>query len=64
MGETLPDKDVPGWTFSYEEVSNGVYRIAGLHRDGRSVSHMGIGLDAPLKECKEDARNLPERRHA
>jgi len=58
----ITDPDLPGWHFSLSEVSNGVWRADGQHTDGRSVSRMGTDETQVLKDCMEDARQLPARR--
>jgi len=67
MGQSYPNfADLPGWTFSIRETSMCVYQVEGQHIDGRSVSRMCSDheLAGLIKEIVEDARNLPERRHA
>ena len=59
---TPPFPELPGWRFSIAETSMSVYRVEGLHADGRSVSRVGHDLPLLIKEVGEDARNLPERR--
>jgi len=56
---------MPGWTFTITEVSIGVYRVNGWHKDGRSVSRAGFepDIDTLLLECKADASALPDRPH-
>ena len=54
--------EIPGWRFTLDETSFGVYRAEGFHADGRSVSHMSHDLPALISETVEDARHLPERR--
>jgi hypothetical protein len=59
---TIPS--VPGWRFTVDEVSMGIYRVAGKHADGRTVERTDHDLGALFEAIAEDARNLPEHRHA
>jgi hypothetical protein len=58
------DPKLPGWTFSVEEVSMGVYRVDGKHDDGRSVSRVGTEAYDLWDEVIEDAKGLPLRRNS
>jgi hypothetical protein len=51
--------EMPGWHFTFTEISFGVYRADGVHDDGRSVSRTSADLPAPIREKAEDARTLP-----
>jgi hypothetical protein len=62
MSDETKDPTLPGWTFTTEEISAGVYKIEGRHVDGRSVARTGYNDEEGLEACKEDARALPERR--
>jgi len=59
---TFPD--MRGWRFSVTETSMSVYRVEGLHADGRSVSRVGHDLPLLIKEIGDDAQNRPEGRKA
>ena len=54
--------DLEGWTFRTREVSPGVWEVEGRHVDRRSVSRVGTDYESVLKDCREDARALPEGR--
>jgi hypothetical protein len=41
--------ELPGWTFTVEEISAGVYRVGGRDLAGRSVSLTGEKPDKLLK---------------
>jgi len=56
--------NLPGWRFSLKEISCGVWQAEGHHTDGRSVSRMGLDDTQLIRECGEDAKNLPEGRNA
>lgn len=61
--EDLGDQGLPGWTFSMDEVSAGVWRVRGWHLDGRSVERTGTEESLLLKECVEDAKRLMGKRY-
>jgi hypothetical protein len=48
------------------ELSNNYWRVECIHLDGRSVSRDGVEFDLPAlqRQVIEDARTLPEKRHA
>jgi hypothetical protein len=50
--------ELPGWTFSVEEVSAGVYEVAGRDGLGHRVTAKGVDPDALLAECRRDAARL------
>lgn len=54
--EVVPD--IPGWSFTIEEVSAGVYRVRGVDEAGRSVEATGIDPDALMEECKLSAARI------
>ena len=56
------DPTLASWHFTMEEISYGRWRVEGRHPDGRSVGR--IGSERALGECADDARSLPEKRHA
>jgi hypothetical protein len=63
VSHTIEDPGAPGWRFTSYEVSHAYWRIDGTHSDGRSVSRMGTDEGTVLKQCIEDAKSLPARRH-
>jgi hypothetical protein len=50
--------DLPGWHFTVEERSAGVYVALARDEAGRSVQCTGDDPDALLDRCREDARSL------
>ena len=54
----VSDDDLPGWKFSVEEVTNGVYRAEGVDRHGRSVGATGPDADALLAKVREYAHDI------
>lgn len=50
--------DVPGWSFTVEEVSAGVYRVRGVDRSGRSVEKTGTEPEEILAELQEAAARM------
>jgi hypothetical protein len=57
-GQPPPFPNLPGWHFSVMETSMSVYRVEGLHADGRTVCHVGHDLPLLIKEIGEDAQTL------
>jgi hypothetical protein len=50
--------ELPGWTFTVEEISAGVYRVGGRDLAGRSVSLTGEDPDKLLQDaCARAAEN-------
>ena len=62
--QTFPD--LPGWTFTVDEVSANVYKIVGRDGSGRSVEATGTDYDALLKEARrwaaEHMHDVPTRK--
>jgi len=56
MNTTFPE--LPGWSFSMDEVSAGVYEVVGSDERGRRVSARGTVLDAVLEECRREALRI------
>ena len=50
--------ELPEWTFRVEEVSAGVYEVAGQDRNGRRVSAVGTDPDSLVAKCKSDAATI------
>jgi hypothetical protein len=50
--------DLPGWSFSVEEVSAGVYEIVGVHETGRRVEAKGTDYDGLLSDCRHRAAQV------
>jgi hypothetical protein len=48
-------KELPGWRFDADETSAGVYKAAGVDRQGRNVEAIGTDPDALNKQCKQSA---------
>lgn len=53
---TFPE--LPGWNFSVDERSAGVYVVAGRHLDGRSLRLVGYDPELLLEQARADADNL------
>jgi hypothetical protein len=52
------EEDPPGWSFSSEEVSAGVYRLRGVDSAGRSVEATGTDYDELLTRLKRQAAEI------
>ncbi len=50
--------DLPNWTFDLDEVSAGVYKVVGSHRQGCSLEVKGIEPDDLLARAINDARRM------
>jgi hypothetical protein len=59
--EELSFPELPGWSFSAQEVSANVFRVIGRDLQGRSVESEGLDLDLLLEECRIAAKRLTER---
>jgi hypothetical protein len=55
---SLEFKDVPGWRFTADEVSAGVYKVIGMDEAKRSVERIGTDPDLLIEECKEYAKRI------
>jgi hypothetical protein len=53
--------ELPGWRFSVEEVSVGVYRARGVDVSGRSVETTRIDEEAAVEWCRRAAVEILER---
>ena len=51
-----------GWHFEVEETSNGVWRVTGTDRLGRSVQSRDTDHDALMRKCRAWAREMTDRR--
>ena len=56
-----PFEDVPGWEFTVDEVSAGVYEVFGVDEAGRSVRVYGQDPDELLRRCHEQAVEMISR---
>lgn len=50
--------DLPGWSFTVEERSVGVYVALGRDESGRSVQRSGTDPDELLDQCRADAHAI------
>jgi hypothetical protein len=55
---SLEFKDVPGWRFTVDEVSAGVYKVNGIDEAKRGVERVGTDPDLLIEECKEYAKMI------
>lgn len=53
MAETYAD--LPGWTFTIDEVSAGAYRVLAVDSAGRSVEAAGSDPEELLEHCRARA---------
>jgi hypothetical protein len=53
--------ELPGWRFTVEEVSNGVYRARGVDSLGRSVETTRDDDTAAIEWCRRAAVEIVER---
>lgn len=53
--------DLPGWQFTVDEVSAGVYQVLGVDESRRSVQLHGEDPEALLHRCHEEAVKLASR---
>lgn len=51
--ETYPE--VPGWEFTVDERSAGVFEVVALREDGRSIALVGVDPDALLAQARAEA---------
>jgi hypothetical protein len=54
----IRDDSLPGWVFTVDEVSAGVFEVVGCDPSGRTVSRKGTDPEELIARCKEDARAL------
>ena len=52
------DQGIPGWRFTVQERSAGVYEVEGLDSDDRRVYRQGADPDAILEAAVADARAI------
>jgi hypothetical protein len=52
----IRDDSLPGWVFTIDEVSAGVYEVVGRSPRGRIVRKKGTDPDSLIAQCKEWAR--------
>jgi hypothetical protein len=50
--------DLPGWTFEALEVSNGAWRVSGIHDLGPSVETTDSDLESAMQWCRDSAHEL------
>jgi hypothetical protein len=58
--------DLPGWTFTVDEVSFGVFLVCCRYISGGIIRKTGTDPDALLEECRIEALealNLAKRKH-
>jgi len=48
-------KELPGWSFTADEVSAGVYLALGRDGAGRTVEEAGLDPDVLIEKCKQAA---------
>jgi hypothetical protein len=53
--------ELPGWRFTTEEMSAGVYRVRGVDLAGRSVEKTGIDPQMTLEWCRQAAIDIMAR---
>ena len=54
-------EDTPGWQFTVDEVSAGVYQVFGIDEAGRSVRVSGQDPDELLERCHAQAVEMMAR---
>jgi hypothetical protein len=54
----LEFQDVPGWRFTVDEVSAGVYKVNGIDEAKHSVERVGTDPDLLIEDCKEYAKMI------
>ncbi|HEY8463770.1 MAG TPA: hypothetical protein VIM29_07095 [Bacillota bacterium] len=54
----LQFKELPGWNFTVDEVSAGVYKVIGKDPAGRSVERIGTDPDELIEKCKDYASRI------
>lgn len=50
--------EVPGWSFNADEISAGVFKVAGRDFAGRTVEATGLDPDVLMERCKEAALQM------
>lgn len=58
MTQTFPE--CPGWSFTIDEVSAGVYQVTATDSDGRRLQATGTDYDALLLDALHVARELAQ----
>jgi len=53
--KTIEFAEIPGWKFEIDEISAGVYKVAGKDSCDRSVEKIGFDANAMLEDCKKYA---------
>lgn len=56
--QDLHNKDLHGWSFHINEISNGYYRVEGWDRVGHVISRDGLNPDELIEKCKDDIREI------
>ena len=59
--QTVRFEDTPGWQFTVDEVSGGVFQVLGVDESGRSVRVSGQDPDELLQRCHEQAVQMMSR---
>lgn len=54
----IRDESLPGWVFTVDEVSAGVFEVVGRGPGGLTVSRKGTDPEDLIANCKEDARSV------
>jgi hypothetical protein len=54
----ITDPSLPGWAFTVNELSAGVFEVVGRGPNGETVSRKGTDPDTVVSHCKDDARAL------
>lgn len=48
------------WRFTVQEISANVYKVVGIHKDGRSIEIVGTDPEKLLSECSAEAKTLSD----
>lgn len=64
MSRRIESDETPGWSYSVEEVSAGVYQVFGRDTQGRSVDLRGTNPDELLARARDEAARISSDRGA
>lgn len=64
MSRRIESHETPGWSYSVEEVSLGVYHVLGRDTQGRSVDLRGTNPDELLARARDEAARISSDRGA
>lgn len=53
--KTIEFTEIPGWKFEIDEISAGVYKVAGKDNCDRSVEKIGFDVNVMREACKKFA---------